>query len=234
MPLPDHPAVQFALKTGEGTILIPSRPIAIANGSYGFWPINLDCDGVKLDYATAQPLCRFQDQNAIWYFFSVQDGIPAELSLSADRSSVTVDAGQMETVGGHVLVHQITPGLNRAVSVAARNGGSVNFVVLSPDEAREFNRVPFGGSDHAVLSRAAILKDGSGLRLQATATKDFTLALFPPVAGLKAKKCQHGQSRRWYFHLIHSRWNCRAGPTGNQGYPGKTGRTERHRPKRHG
>jgi hypothetical protein len=187
VPLADHPAVQFALKTADGTELIPSQPIDIANGSYGLWPINLDCDGVKLDYATAQPLCRLANGNAVWYFFAALDGIPAELSLTADASTVTVDHGQKETAAGHLLVHQIPPSLNRAVSVATANGGSVNFVVLMPEQAREFYRLPFAGKDRAFLTEAAVMPDGNNLRLQALDTKDLTLSVFPPVIGAKTK-----------------------------------------------
>ena len=167
--------------------MIPSQPITVANGGYGIWPVNLDCDGVKLDYATAQPLCRLQDGNAVWYFLAALDGIPAELSLTSDPAAVTAEAGQKENVAGHILIHQIKPGLNRAVSVATANGGSVNFVVLSPEQARQFYRIPFAGKDRAILTDAAIMPDGGNLRLQALHTKELTLSVFPPVIGAKTK-----------------------------------------------
>lgn len=187
VPLVDHPAVQFALKTAAGTQLIPSQPIDIANGSYGLWPINLDCDGVKLDYATAQPLCRLQDGNVIWYFFAALDGIPAEFSLTADASTVTVEGGLKEAATGHLLIHRIPPGRYRAISIATANGGSVNFVVLPPEDAKQFYKLPFAGQDRALLTDAAIMPDGNNLRLQALDTKDLALSVFPPVVGAKTK-----------------------------------------------
>jgi hypothetical protein len=158
---------------------VPSQPIDVANGSYGVWPINLDCDGVKLDYATAQPLCRLQDGNAVWYFLAALDGIPAELSLATDPATVTADSGQIQKLAGHVVVQQIKPGTNRAVSVATANGGSVNFVVLSPAEAKQLYRISFGGKDRVTLTDAAIMPDGANLRLQALDTNDLDLAIFP-------------------------------------------------------
>ena len=59
-PLPEHKDVQFEVKTNAGTLLIPRQPVTIPTGSYGIWPVNLDCDGVTLEYATAQPLCRMR------------------------------------------------------------------------------------------------------------------------------------------------------------------------------
>ena len=196
VPLADHPAVQFALKTSAGTQLIPSQPIDIANGSYGVWPVNLDCDGVTLDYATAQPLCRLQDGKDVWYFFAALDGIPAELSLTADASAVTVDAGQKETAAGHLLVHQIPPSRNRALSLATASGGTVNFVVLSPTDAKQFYKLPFAGQDRAILTTSAILPDGNKLRLQASDPKSFLVAVFPPVDGaLRQSKIEVGYAQ---------------------------------------
>jgi len=129
-----------------------------------------------------------QDGNASWYFFAALEGIPAEFSLAGDSSKVTVDAGQKEDLAGHLLIHQIAPGSNRAVSVATANGGSVNFVVLSPEQAKAFYRVSFAGQDRAILSNAAILPDGNTLRLQALDVNDLNLSIFPPVTGNPALK----------------------------------------------
>ena len=60
-PLPDHKGVQFTIKTAAGSLLIPRQPVTIPSGSYGIWPFNIDCDGVSLEYATAQLVCRSVD-----------------------------------------------------------------------------------------------------------------------------------------------------------------------------
>ena len=181
VPMKDQSTVQFAMKTASGTSVVPSQPIAIANGSYGVWPINLDCNGVNLDYSTAQPLCKMQDGNAAWYFFTALDGIDPEISLAADASTVTVDHGQKENQSGHTLISKIEPGLNRAISVAKSDGSTVNIVVLSSQQAKTFYRLPFAGRERAVLFDDAIMPDGTNLRLQLMGKKNPTIAMFPAV-----------------------------------------------------
>ena len=233
-PLPDHPAVQFALKTAEGTKIVPSQPVAIANGSYGIWPINLDCDGVKLDYATTQPLCRLQDGKTVWYFFAALNGIPAEISLAADPSAVTVDAGQKENLPEHVVIQHIAPGLNRAVSVAVANGGSVNFVVLSAEQAREFYRLPFAGRDRAVLFGQAIMPDGNKLRLQAMDAKNPILAVFPTLTTIKVANANSRWPSRRPIHPICAGRTSPTRKTRDDCQPAATRRAHRDGSEGHG
>ncbi len=70
VPLPEHAGVRFELKTKSGILLVPQTPITIPAAGYGIWPVNLDCNGVRLVYATAQPLCRItgNDGNAVYFF----------------------------------------------------------------------------------------------------------------------------------------------------------------------
>jgi beta-galactosidase len=55
---PDQRGVQFAVKLPGGTVTLPRQPVDLAQGSYFIWPVNFDLDGVRLRYATAQPVAR--------------------------------------------------------------------------------------------------------------------------------------------------------------------------------
>ncbi len=85
-PLPDHANVQFEVKTQAGTLLIPRKPLTIPSGSYGIWPFHLNCDGVTLEYATAQPLCRLATEHGAVYFFASLEGIAPELLLQPGKN----------------------------------------------------------------------------------------------------------------------------------------------------
>jgi hypothetical protein len=185
-PLPEHRDVQFAIKTSAGSSVVPSRPVTIKTGSYGIWPLNLDCDGVSLQYATAQPLCRILDGNRPWYFFSALEGIPVEFSVVGNSASVAADAGVKTVMGERVLIRNIQPSRNRAIGVKEADGRVVSFVVLPTDDAVQFYRATFAGKDRAILSSAAVLSDATRLRLQAENATDLALSMFPPIPRLKA------------------------------------------------
>jgi beta-galactosidase len=168
-PLPDHKDVQFSVKTAAGTALIPRQPIDIPSGSYGIWPLNLDCDGVTLDYATVQPLCRVTDNtNSPIYFFTELPGVRCELAL----------AGQAPRV--------IMPGTGAALTVRNHSGQAVTFVVLTAEQGEEFYRVSFAGHDRAILFKAVVFTDGGTLRLQADSLEDLRFSILPAGGPLPA------------------------------------------------
>ena len=167
-PLPDHKGVQFSLKTSGGTVMIPKTPIDIPSGSYGFWPVNMDCDGVRLDYATVQPICRLAGDNETVYVFTALDGIKPELVIEQK----------------HVDVRQ--PGTERAVAYQTPDGKTISFVVLSGKQGKRLWRGSFAGRERAILCNCdAVIFDGSYLRLQSCEPRDANLLFFPPLASVR-------------------------------------------------
>ncbi|WP_206327445.1 beta-galactosidase, partial [Streptomyces sp. S3(2020)] len=55
-PPEDHPATQFRIETGRGSLVWPDRPMVIPAGTIARWPFGLTVAGVTLDWATASPL----------------------------------------------------------------------------------------------------------------------------------------------------------------------------------
>jgi hypothetical protein len=200
IPLPDHHGVQFTLRTKAGqSIVVPRQPITVPSGSYGVWPINLDCDGIPLEYATAQPLCRLTEDNAVWYFFAAIDGIEPELLFRKSAGKIAVDSGQQETSDEHVRIHGLMVGPKRAVAWTKPDGSSVNFVVLSTEQALHLWRLPLAGRERLILSDGTVLADGGDLRLQATNPHDLSFACFPSLPDVTARESTPDQTSEGIF-----------------------------------
>ena len=164
VPMPPKAGVQFALKSPDGVVTVPREPVTIGTGVYGFWPVGLDCGGMRLDYATVQPLCRVADEDgAATYFFVALAGVRPELAVAGKAPLVVV------------------PGTGSALTTTSVAGATVRFVVLTPEQGRQFYRTQFAGRERAILSNAVVLADGPSLRLQADSTTGVELAMFPPV-----------------------------------------------------
>ena len=185
--LPDHPGVQFSVKTRNGPMLIPNEPITLPTGDFGLWPINLDCHGVTLQYATAQPLARVNDGSATWYFFTALAGIDPDFVFAPTPAAFKAGSGDKDPAGPGIRVHHLTPGTAEAFSLTQADGSSVHFVVLSPEQARQIWRAPFAGQDRLILSKATVLSDKGGLRLQADDPAELMLAVFPPAAAISGR-----------------------------------------------
>ena len=181
-PLPEHRDVQFEVKTSAGSLVIPRQPITIPTGSYGLWPVNLDCAGVAvLEYATAQPLCRMAVNGSTVYFLMALDGIDPELLLSAGTNRVMVVSGQKEEAEGQVHVTKVKPGLRPAVSVVRPDGSGVHFIVLTGEQGRQFHRTNFAGRERGILADGTTFADGKVLSWQPDPGKDLDLVVFPPL-----------------------------------------------------
>jgi len=63
----------YAVETNGNAVFsdaqLPSQPVAIPDNSRFFWPLNLDLGGVKLIYASAQPICQLNDRNTRYTVF---------------------------------------------------------------------------------------------------------------------------------------------------------------------
>lgn len=167
-PLPPKEGVQFSLKMKTGRYLLPNSPVTIPSGAYGVWPVNMDCAGVNLAYATAQPLGRLDIDKAHWFFFAAIDGIDPEFAINDKKEPTSIN--------------KITPGTGIAFSRLARDKSMVHFVVLTPDQARDFWIIPVAGRMRAVLCRAALLPESDRhLQIETLGSTQATLAIMPPV-----------------------------------------------------
>ena len=110
-PLPDHRGIQIKLVLPSETVVLPRKPIDLASGTYGIWPVNLDLDGILLKYATAQPLTMVRDANAEYYFFLAPPGIQPEFAFD-ERRLTSLKAGKavISRASGVRYVGGIVPG----------------------------------------------------------------------------------------------------------------------------
>jgi hypothetical protein len=195
-PLPEHKGIQFQLKTNAGTLVIPHVPVNIPPGGCGIIPFNLDCDGVTLQYATAQPLCRVVDQGIPVYFFAALDGLVPDFVFSGNVNHLTdvvgAEASRDEARG-------YLPNSNAAAWVVKTTGGAVGFVVLTQEQSRHLWLASCAGKDRLILSNATVLTDGSSLRLQSDIVDDLAMSMFPPVPGVKMGITPAPGAKEWIF-----------------------------------
>jgi beta-galactosidase len=186
VPMPDHHEVQLSLKTKMGSQSVPVKPITIPSGSHGIMPFRLDCDGVMLEYATAQLLCKAKDESghAVYFFTEIQ-GMEPELLFAKEHSNLTVQAGNKEDTSGGILINNITKGTTPAVTVANGAGNKVSFVILDQEQGKRLWRMPFAGRDYIVLSESNMVESPSGLRLFRNSDQKLAAAFFPQIKKLQ-------------------------------------------------
>jgi hypothetical protein len=192
--------------------------VTIPTGSYGIWPFNLDCDGVTLQYATAQPLCRVdtvaktgasllnlvlntagsKTTHLTVYFFKALDGITPDFVLGSTGKGIF---GLQGAEKGGNEVRSVSGTINSSFRVLKDDGNSVLFVVLTSTQAEHLYRETLAGQDRLILSNATILTEGNNLRLQSDNPEDLLCSIFPAVSAMTSGTTTLTGQKAWLFQL---------------------------------
>jgi beta-galactosidase len=183
-PMAAQSAVRFAVRLPNETITLPSKPVDIPTDSYFVWPLNMDLAGVRLVYATAQPITHIATDQGALYVFRAVAGMPTELALDGKTvSSVQLGAGasQHSAADGRIVITGIRPGTQPAVTVRTHNGSSVRMLVLSEAQAERLWVLPVRGQTRLILSDAQLFLDGDSLQLRSHGDPHMQLAVYPAL-----------------------------------------------------
>ena len=161
--------VQFRVKLADRVVLFPAAPVDIPDSGIFIWPMGLDLDGVRLEYATAQPMYH---DSSLWVFR--QDaGVEPEFCFSGEGiSRVLVSEGNVKRNGNSWLVTGCKPGNECNIRVERPGGRLVEVVVLSREEGRQaWILADESGRKHFYLSAANLYMRGSQLVVTDTVAK---------------------------------------------------------------
>ncbi|MEV5725815.1 beta-galactosidase [Streptomyces pharetrae] len=190
-PLPAHPDTAFTVEFPDAPALtLPTSPVTVPPGAYFCWPLRLEIGGLRLDWATAQPVCTVEDDGRTVLVLAATDGITPELALDAGTvASVSTPSGEVVTAGGRTLLTGLRPGTDALVEVAAADGGRVGLLVLDAATARTLYRGVAWGAERLVLCADGVVFDEDGIRVHSAAAQPSFAVLPAPErdpAGTKA------------------------------------------------
>ncbi|MGW6543439.1 beta-galactosidase [Streptomyces massasporeus] len=205
-PLPDHPGTAFTVDFPLApSLTLPSTPVTVPSGAYFCWPLRLDVAGLRLDWATAQPVCTVEADGRTVLVLAATDGIAPELALDADTvASVAVPSGEITPVAGRVLVSGVRPGTDALVEVEASDGSRVGLLVLDAATARTVYRGPAWGAGRLLLCGDGVVFDEGRdeVRLHSPAAEPSFAVLpapdaAPVVEGARVRQCADGVFTRY-------------------------------------
>jgi hypothetical protein len=166
--MPVQRGVQFKLSLPAGPLVFPATPVDVPCGSAFFWPFNLDLGhGVRLAYATAQPVCTIEADGDRAVFFAQTEGVPAVFKVEGEPSARTAAAGH-----------------GTAFRIPGNDGKSVSVVVLDDLDSLALWKGSFQGKEHVFLTRAGLILDGKSLRLTSSVPSKLTVGIYPAPTGL--------------------------------------------------
>ena len=134
--MPEKKQVCFRVKLRDETISFPSKPVNIPDSSLFIWPLNLDMEGTRLVYATAQPLFK-SDDKLTWIF--IQDAVKSpEVCLDATGIDKVISAnGRVSKNGQKYLITDLKPGTDCVINIVRSDCKKQKIIILSRQEGRE-------------------------------------------------------------------------------------------------
>lgn len=183
--MPPKKDVRFVINLPSGPLTFPQNPVTIPSDACLIWPFNLDLGrGVRLVWATAQPLTAIDDGNVRTVFFSETEGVPAQFAFETNGPAVEAFTGHI-THGENVnLLRDIKPGTKVAARMRLADGSFVQIVVLDQKSSLALWKGNLQGRDRVFLTKASLVLDGDSLRLTSTAPADLNVAIYPAPASL--------------------------------------------------
>jgi len=128
-PMPAKTNVQFKLNLPDSVLIFPQQPITIPADAFFFWPFNLELDGAKLTYATAQLVCR----DGSTFYFAEIPGVNAEFEFAADTLN-----------GKKSRFEDVQPSRKPAIQLKTPSGRDIQVVLLSDADSLALQKLNDG------------------------------------------------------------------------------------------
>lgn len=166
--MPAKASVQFSLTLQSQTLTFPRSPVDIPSDSLFFWPFNMDLGhGVRLAYATAEPVCALDGGDGRTVFFAQTPGVAPQFAVAGESS-----------------VRNLAPGRGVAFRVPGSDGKEVRIVVLGDADSLALWKGPLQGRERVFLTRAGLVLDGDLARLTSSDPSELRLGVYPALAGI--------------------------------------------------
>jgi hypothetical protein len=181
-PQPVRQNVQFQIKLAGGDVKVPSQPVTIPDNCRFIWPVNLDLGGVNLISASAQPICRIDDNNTRYTVFKQTAALPAEFVFDASKVTVDSSSGTQTTENGQIRIRNVQPGEGAAIRLHGTDGKNHAIILLDEATSLDLWKAEWQGRERLFLTHAAFLLDGATVRLRSENPDDFSIAILPGPA----------------------------------------------------
>jgi len=192
-PMPPKKAVQFKLNLPDGEFVFPSEPVTIPADEFFIWPFNLDLGGVKLVYATAQPVCRIDDGNVRTVFFAKTPGVKAEFVFAAGQ-----DGG-----GSKLWRKKVSPGRKVACTLNTPAGGQIQIVLLNEADSLALWKGSWAGRERIFLAHDGLMFDRDALQLTWDHAGNPAVEIFPGPEKVASGKVEISSKADGIFRCYH-------------------------------
>lgn len=199
----DIDGVQFYLKLKDSVLRFPETPIQVKRNLQLVFPFNMDLDGLNLNYATAQPLCRLEGAEPVYVFFA-PDGILPEFSFNkSDIKTAELHDASLIRNDKAYTVRVSKPGTNCTMKLTLQNGKVLKILTLTNQQALNAWKADVFGADRLFISKSDLIFFKEKIRLQSTGNPEIDFAVYPALRGFKVSRGKLKTSAEGIFSVYN-------------------------------
>ena len=178
----------FRVNLPSGPLTLPSQPATIPADSFFYLPFHLDCNGVEMLHATAQPVCRNQDSDGgQTIVFAEIPGMTNEFAF--DPQSLEKPRGKEA-----LIFRGINTGRQPAFRIRGKNGKELRVILLSEEDSLALAGKTSDGRlifdtppiEKSIPVELEIVKNPESLHNWKSRNTDFPLPISPGHNNLQA------------------------------------------------
>jgi hypothetical protein len=182
--MPEKKDVKFRLHLPEEDLNVPAENITVAANTCFFIPFNMQVEGIKIKYATAQPVARIKEGRTTTLFFTTIKGLQPDFVFDAQNIKVNHTKSRAVRNGKNIHVNNPKTGTGIAISLQDRRKETVNIVLLDDTASLSLWKAEYAGRERIFLSGSELITDGSNLELTDTA-ENISVSVYPSFKSLK-------------------------------------------------
>lgn len=173
--------------SGNKKMHLPAEETTIKDDRIAAWPVNFEFNGIKINYATANVLCKIDDKETSHLFLYETEGIRPEISI--DGSSVR----SLKSVGWKILQDDKKTFLLNAdkaglsVTILSDSGRKIIIHLLNRNEAEHAWKYKYGGQEYLIITDANLMFIKNGIEARQLDNHIFTFKTLPRADFVKAK-----------------------------------------------
>jgi hypothetical protein len=178
--------VQFQLKLKDGSLAtFPQTPILVKRDAQMVFPFNMDLDGLNLNYATAQPLCRLASNEPVYIFFAPEGIVPEYSFKRTDIKTTDVHDALVAINPDNYVITANKPGTDCTIRLALPNGKVVKIITLTNPQALDAWKANIFGAERLFISGQDLIFYRDQVRIQSTGNAEMKFSVYPALTRLK-------------------------------------------------
>lgn len=199
-PLPDHDGVRFQVHLGGRTVTLPAQEVNVPSGAHFVWPLGYEAGrGVRIEWASAQPLTRLELDTTPVSVFTATAGITPQFALPAGNDvsgPVRVENSDAPEHADQLVVSVPEPGTDAVVTATGPEGtvtvSPSTTVVTLPSWSNRCRAPAFAVASYAIVPahmRPRVSHTASFIRLRGCGGRSGTSVVLrrAPSAPRRAK-----------------------------------------------